>query len=93
MTQLWSRSMSPISIPETAYLAILNAANALGGCGCDREQFVAAVYAELQGKPIGVGSVGVAIRAVQVNFPPPKKPSRWDRDRPRFEGLSKRSAA
>jgi hypothetical protein len=86
--------MSPISIPETAYLSILNAANALDGCGCDREQFVAAVYAELQGQPIvGDGSIGVAIRRTQANFPPPKKPSRWDRDRPRFGSLSKRSAA
>ena len=85
--------MSPILVSEMQFLAILNAANALSGCSCDREQFVAAVYAELQGKPIGDGAIGRAIRAVQVNFPPPKKPSRWDRDRPRFESLSKRSAA
>ena len=83
--------MSPIFVSETQYLAILNAANAL--CASDRDQFIAAVYAELHGKSeIGDGSIGRAIRAVQVNFPPPKKPSRWDRDRPRFERLSKRSA-
>jgi hypothetical protein len=96
MAQLWSRSMSPIPVSEPQYLAILNAANALSGCGCDREQFVAAVARELEGKPIGDGSVGVAIRAAQANFEhptPPEKPSRWDRDRPRFESLSKRSAA
>ena len=33
--------MSPISVSETQYLAILNAANAL--CASDRDQFIAAV--------------------------------------------------
>jgi hypothetical protein len=88
-----ARGWSPGSIARLQSVSSGHAANALSGCGCDREHFVAAVYAELQGKPIGDGAIGRAIRAVQVNFPPPKKPSRWDRDRPRFESLSKRSAA
>jgi hypothetical protein len=85
--------MSPILVvSEPQYLAIFNAANAL--CASDRDQFVAAVYAELRALPmIGDGSIGIAIRRAQVSFPPPKKPSRWDRDRPRFENRSKRSAA
>jgi hypothetical protein len=91
MAQLWSRSMSPIPVSEPQFLAVLNAANAL--CSTDRDAFVAAVARELEGKPIGDVAIGCAIRAVQVNFPPPKKPSRWVRDRPRFESLSKRSAA
>jgi hypothetical protein len=86
--------MSPILVTETQYLAILNAANAL--CASDRDQFVAAVYAELHGKPIGDGSIGRAIMVTQVAFPhptPPERPSRWDRNQPRFESLAKRSAA
>jgi hypothetical protein len=85
--------MSPIPVSEMQFMAILNAAKALSGCGCDRDAFVSAVYRELHGKQVGDGSVGLTIRAVQVNFPPPKKPSRWDRDRPRFERLAKRSVA
>jgi hypothetical protein len=95
MAQLWSRSMSPIPVSEPQYLAILNAANAL--CAPDRDQFVAAVYAELRrNKPIGDGSIGRAIRIAQTSFnrpAPTEKPSRWGRDRPRFESLAKRSAA
>ena len=86
--------MPPIPVTELQYLAILNAANAL--CASDRDQFVAAVYAELHGKPVGDGAIGRAIRMVQVSFPhptPPEHPSRWDRDKPRIERTSKRAAA
>jgi hypothetical protein len=83
--------MSPLLVTEGQFLAVLNAANAL--CSTDRDAFVTAVARELKGKPIGDGAIGRAIRAAQVSFPPPKKPSRWDRDRPRFESPSKRSAA
>ena len=47
--------MPPIPVTELQYLAILNAANAL--CASDRAQFVAAVYAELHGKPVGDGAM------------------------------------
>lgn len=84
--------MSPIAVTDLQFLAIANAANAL--CASDRDAFVAAVHAELRALPmIGDGSLGLAIRVALVSFPPPKKPSRWDRDRPRFESRSKRSAA
>ena len=66
--------MPPIPVTELQYLAILNAANAL--CASDRDQFVAAVYAELHGKPVGDGAIGRAIRMVQVSFPHPTPPER-----------------
>jgi hypothetical protein len=82
MAQLWSRSMSPIlSISEPQFLAILNAANALD-CS-DRDQFVAAVYAELRALPmLGDGTIGRTIRAVQVSFPHPE-PDRGPQPRPK----------
>jgi hypothetical protein len=55
---------------------------------------MAAVHAELRGQPIGDGTVGRAIRTVQVSFhqPEPERvPSRWERDAPRFEKQSKRA--
>jgi hypothetical protein len=84
--------MPPIDVTNNQYLAIANAAAAL--CPSDRDQFVAAVAAELQGRPIGDGAVGRAIRAAQVKFAhpePPDMPAKWDRDRPRFERASKRA--
>ena len=72
--------MSTIPITERQFLAIANAAAAL--CPSDRDQFVAAVHAELHGQPIGDGTVGRAIRVVQVRFAhpePDKVPSRWQR--------------
>jgi hypothetical protein len=62
--------MSPLSVSELQWLAIANAAAAL--CPSDRDQFIARVYAELRGQPIGDGTIGRAIRAVQVNFPHPE---------------------
>jgi hypothetical protein len=84
--------MSPISLTEPQWLAIANAANAL--CLSDRDRFVAAVHAELTGRPIGDGSVGCAIRAAQAKFhhpEPAQVPSRWDRDTPAFEKVSRRT--
>jgi hypothetical protein len=84
--------MPPIRITDGQYLAIWNAAAAL--CPADRDQFVTAVAAELQGRPIGDGAVGRAIREAQVRFAhpePPDVPPRWGRERPRFERASKRA--
>ena len=82
----------PLSLSEPQFLAIANAAAAL--CAPDRDQFYAAVAAALQGQStIGDGSVGCAIRAAQASFahPEPEPPSRWDRERPRFEKASRRA--
>lgn len=84
--------MPPITITDGQYIAIFNAACAL--CPADRDAFVAAVAAELAGRPLGDGAVGRAIREVQVRFPhpdPPDVPPRWGRERPRFERSSKRT--
>ena len=62
--------MVPIPISELQYLAIANAAAAL--CPSDRDQFIARVHAELRGQPIGDGTMGRAIRAVQVSVPHPE---------------------
>jgi hypothetical protein len=84
--------MSPIKLTEPQFVAIANAANAL--CPPDRDQFYAAVAGELQGRPIGDGSVGCAIRVAQASFPRPEPErgvSRWDRNAPSFERTSKRA--
>jgi hypothetical protein len=83
-----------IKLSGPQFLAIANAGAAL--CPLDRDQFFAAVASELQGRPIGDGSVGCAIRAAQAAFPRPepeqrRTPSRWDRDAPSFERTSKRA--
>jgi len=60
-----------------------------------RDAFVAAVVDELHHHPIGDGTVGRAIRAVQGRFAhpePPEVPARWQRDKPRFERVSKGAA-
>ena len=62
--------MSPIPVTDPQYLAICSAASAL--CPSDRDQFIARVHAELRGQPIGDGTIGRAIRAVQVSFPHPE---------------------
>jgi hypothetical protein len=59
----------PIPLSESQFLAIANAALAL--CPGDRDRFWMEVAVELKGKPIGDGSVGCAIRAVQARFPHP----------------------
>lgn len=83
----------PISLSEPQFLAVANAAAAL--CPPDRDQFYAAVAAELAGRPIGDGSVFCAIRAAQLRFPHPeieKVPPRWDRATPGFDKASKDAA-
>jgi hypothetical protein len=82
----------PILLSPPQFLAIANAAAAL--CPSDRDSFMSAVAAELAGQPIGDGTIGRAIRAVQVKFahPEPERGlSRWERDTPRFEHASKRA--
>jgi hypothetical protein len=71
-----------ISVSENQYLAIFNAAAAL--CPSDRDQFVASVARELEGKPVGDGAVARAIAgAFRTFFHPPEEasnpPSRWNR--------------
>ena len=70
-----------ISVSEIQWLQIANAAEALSPA--DREPFVTRIARELEGKPIGEGTVA---RAVAISFkaffiPPeiPHLPSRWAR--------------
>jgi hypothetical protein len=82
----------PIPLSQPQFLAIANAAAAL--FPADRDPFIAAVAAALEGQPIGDGSVGRIIRDVQCRFDHPEpepSPARWERDRPRFERSSKRA--
>jgi hypothetical protein len=82
----------PIPLSQPQFLAIANAAACL--YPGDRDPFIAAVAAELDGQPIGDGTIGRAIRAVQGRFhhpEPPPTPARWQRDKPRFEHSSKRA--
>jgi hypothetical protein len=83
---------SPILLTGPQFLAIVNAAAAL--CPLDRDQFLAAVAAELREKMVGDGSVHRAIRAAQSKFPHPEPepvPPRWARERPRFEKISRQA--
>jgi hypothetical protein len=82
----------PIPFSQSQFLAIANAAAAL--CPADRDPFIAAVAAELNGQLIGDGTVGRAFRSVQCGFdhPEPEQvPARWERDTPHFENTSKRT--
>jgi hypothetical protein len=83
----------PILLSAPQFLAIANAAAVL--FPADRDPFIAAVAAELAShQPIGDGTVGRAIRAVQGRFHHPEPEpsgSRWERDRPHFEHASKRA--
>jgi hypothetical protein len=82
----------PVFLSASQFSAIANAAAALNPS--DRESFIQAVAGELEGKPIGDGSVGRAIRDVQARFPHPAvepMPPRWARERPRFEKTSRRA--
>lgn len=82
----------PIPLSQPQFLAIANAAAAL--FPADRDPFIAEVAAALDGQPIGDGTVGRAIRAVQGRFHHPEPEpsgSLWERDRPHFERASKRS--
>jgi len=81
----------PISLSQPQFLAIANAAAAL--FPADRDPFIAAMAAALEGLPLGDGSVGRAIRDVQCRFShpePPAEESRWGRDRPNFSRRGKR---
>jgi hypothetical protein len=61
--------VSKIHLTEGQFLHVSAAALALGPN--DRDAFWQAVADELQGQPIGDGSVGRAIRAAQLRFPHP----------------------
>jgi hypothetical protein len=83
----------PIPLSGPQFLAIANAAAAL--YPADRDPFIAAVAAALEGQPVGDGIVGRAIRDVQGRFAHPEpdqgETPRWSRDKPRFERVSKRA--
>ena len=80
----------PIPLSQPQFLAIANAAAAL--YPADRDPFIAAVAAALEGQPIGDGTIGRVIRDVQLRFDhpePEQMPGRWEGDKPRFERVSK----
>ena len=82
----------PIALSQPQFLAITTAAAAL--YPVDRDPFIAAVAAALEGQLIGDGLLGRIIRDVQVRFDHPEpehSPGRWDWDRPTFERTSKRA--
>ena len=82
----------PIPLSQPQFLAIANAAAAL--YPADRDPFIAAVAAALEGRLIGDGILGRIIRDVQLRFDhaePEHMPGRWERDRPAFERRSKRA--
>ena len=61
----------PIPVSEPQWLTIVNAAAAL--CPSDRDQFVASVAHELEGKAIGDGAVARAVAgAFRTFFHPPE---------------------
>jgi hypothetical protein len=62
--------MPKIAIPETEFLTIAAAAQLL--VPFDQAAFFAAVADELEGKTVGPGSVGCAIRAAQARFKHPE---------------------
>ena len=82
----------PIPLSQPQFLAIANAATAL--YPADRDPFIAAVAAALEGRLMGDGILGRVIRDVQCRFDHPEpehSPARWERDKPRFERMSKRA--
>jgi hypothetical protein len=81
----------PIPLSQPQFLAIANAAAAL--YPADRDPFIAAVAAALEGQPIGDGTIGRVIRDLQGHFdhPEPDSPARWERDKPAFKRSSKRA--
>jgi hypothetical protein len=70
-----------ISVSEIQWLQIANAAEALSPA--DREPFVTRIARELEGKPIGEGTVARAVAtSFKVFFVPPeipRLPPRWAR--------------
>jgi hypothetical protein len=81
-----------ILLSQPQFLQIVTAAACL--YPPDRDPFIAAVAAELHGLPIGDGTVGRAIRAVQGRFHHPEPegpPARWARQTPRYERTPRRS--
>jgi hypothetical protein len=83
----------PIPLSQLQFLAITNAAAALHPA--DRDPFVLAVAAALEGQPIGDGIIGRIIRDVQCRFSHPEpdrgETPRWSRDKSHFERQSKRA--
>jgi hypothetical protein len=73
----------PILLDQRQFLAVANAAAAL--FPSDRDPFIAAVAAELEGQPLGDGSLGRAIARAQSRFSHPEpeaRPPRWGSERP-----------
>ena len=62
--------MPKIAIPQTEFLNIAAAAKLLAPH--DQTSFFTAVADELEGKAVGPGSVGCAIRAAQARFRHPE---------------------
>ena len=82
----------PIPLSQPQFLAIANAAAAL--FPSDRDSFIAAVAAALEGQPIGDGIIGRIIRDTQRQFShpePEREEPRWSRDKPNFGRASKRT--
>jgi len=82
----------PIPLSQAQFLAIANAAACL--YPGDRDPFIAAVAAELnRHQPIGDGTIGRVIRAVQGKFahPEPEPIPRWRCEASHFEHAGKRS--
>ena len=81
----------PIPLSQPQFLAIANAAAAL--FPSDRDAFLSAVAAALEGQPIGDGIIGRIIRDVQCRFDhpePEREESRWGRAKPNFGRVPKR---
>jgi hypothetical protein len=83
----------PIPLSGPQFLAIANAAAALNPV--DRDPFIVAVAAALEGQPVGDGIIGRVIRDVQCRFSHPEpdrgETPRWSRDKSHFERSSKRA--
>jgi hypothetical protein len=83
----------PICLSEHQSLAVTNAAAVLPPA--DRDQFYAAVTHQLAAAEVGDGSVHRAVAAAfQALWKPPEMPhtpSRWQRERPRFDRTSRRA--
>jgi hypothetical protein len=83
----------PICLSDRQSLTVTSAAAALPPA--DRDQFLEAVARQLDGREIGDGAVHRAVAAAFQAFwkppPTPHTPSRWQRERPRFDRASRRA--
>jgi hypothetical protein len=85
----------PVVLTRPQFVQVVNAAAPL--YPADRDAFISEVAAQLERVfPIDDGNLFRAIAAAQVKFGHPSPPaaasiSRWDRERPKFERVSKRA--